>query len=90
MFGEMFAGVSAEQLNKTNHAHMVNYLALALVLFEKGIISPDEIEKAKPLATHIVDQELSRQREEQEKEFNEKYPGMRKLFSRVFMADASK
>lgn len=62
----MFNEVLAEQINQSNQAHAVNYMTLVLALIEKGVISADEIEKARSQATHFVEQEWARKREEHE------------------------
>ncbi len=90
MFGDLFGGgVSAEDVNQSNQAHAVNFLTLTLVLVEKGIISADEIKKARVQATGFVDQEWAKKREQQEKEFDEKHPGLRKLFGQILGGSSS-
>lgn len=69
--------------------HAVNYLTLTLVLVEKGIITADEIEKARVQATHLVEQEWARKREDMEKEFDEAHPGLRQIFGKLLGADSS-
>jgi ribosomal protein L16/L10AE len=85
MFGDLFGGVTAEQVNQSNQVHAVNYLTLTLVLIEKGIITADEIEKARVQATHFVEQEWARKR----KELDEAHPGLRQMFGKVLGADSS-
>lgn len=89
MFGDLFGGVTAEQVNQANQVHVVNYVTLAFLLVDKGVITGDEIEKARVKATHFVEQEFARKREEQEKEFDEKHPGLRKMFGNVLGVDPS-
>jgi hypothetical protein len=89
MFGDLFGGVTAEQVNQANQVHAVNYLTLTLVLIEKGIITADEIEKARVQATHFVEQEWARKREDMVKEFDEAHPGLRQMFGKVLGADSS-
>ncbi len=59
----LFSGISAENFNQSNQAHAVNWLALAIVLVEKGILSVDEFEKARVKATHLVEQEFAKKRD---------------------------
>lgn len=89
MFGDLFGGVTVECLNQSNQAHAINYLTLAIILIEKGIISEDEIEKTRVQATHLVEQEWARKREDADKEFDEKHPGLRQKFAKVLGTDAS-
>ncbi len=53
------------------------------VLIRNNICTPGEFEALK--ASHIArcDQEMQRQREEANREFDEKHPGLRKLFGKV-------
>lgn len=89
MFGDLFGGVTCEQINQANQAHAVNFMTLMLVLVERGIISTDELETAKARAEHLVEQEWARKREEAVKEFDEKHPGLRQLFGKVLGENVS-
>ena len=88
MFGDIF-GVTASEVNQSNQAHAVNYLTLTLLLIEKGIITDDEIERARTQATHFVEQEWARKKEEAAKDFDEQHPGVRKMFGSVLGDDTA-
>lgn len=75
-----FLGATSEQVNQSNQAHAVNYLALALVLIDKGIMSYDDIRDAVVRATHLVEQEWAMKKEEAIKDLEQEYPGVRELF----------
>lgn len=90
MFGDLFgSGVTAEHVNAGNQAHEINSLALATVLVDKGIITIDELAKARVQATHVVEQAWARKKEEANKEFDENHPGLRKLFGDLAGHDPS-
>ncbi len=57
-------GATGDQLNQANMAHATNHLTLLIALVEKGILSDDEIESARIQATHFVEQEWAKKREE--------------------------
>jgi hypothetical protein len=87
MWADLFGVASAETFNQSNQAHAVNYLTLVQLLIQKRIVSADEIADARIKATHFVEQEWARKREEQEREFDEKHPGLRKLLGQVSGSD---
>ena len=63
MPGKLFPEVSAEIFNQANKAHSINATTILLILIEKGIATPEEIDKARTQATHIVDQEFAKKEE---------------------------
>jgi hypothetical protein len=65
MWADLFGVASAETFNQSNQAHAVNYLTLVQLLIQKRIVSADEIADARIKATHFVEQEWARKREEQ-------------------------
>lgn len=76
-------GITPEQINESNKAHAINYVAILIVLTDKGIISADEFVFAKVRATSIVDQEFAEKRENAEREFDEEHPGARDLLKAI-------
>ncbi len=83
MFGDLLGGVTASEVNESNQAHAVNYLTLTLLLIEKEIVTADELERARTQATHFVEQEWARKKEQASAEFDEKHPGVRKMFGSI-------
>lgn len=83
MFGDLF-GVSASEVNRANQAHVVNYSTLAFLLLEKGLITVEELERARAQATHHVEQQWAQLRDEAAKKFDEENPGLRKVFGTLF------
>lgn len=53
-----------ELLIETDVATSVNVFALVLLLIDKGIVAPDELDKYKNQSTAICDQQLAHLREE--------------------------
>lgn len=82
MFGALF-GVMAHDLNDSNKAHVINNMAVALLLIEKGIITDDELDKARQKATHIIDQIWTAKQDEAAKNFEEEHPGVRDFFQKI-------
>ncbi len=82
MFGDLF-GVTPLQVDESNKAHVINNMAIAILLIEKGIISGDELDKARNQATHIIDQVWAAKQEQARKEFDEEHPGARELFGKI-------
>lgn len=82
MFGDLFS-VTPSQVNEANQAHAINHLALAMLLIEKGIITDDELDKARTQATHIVEQAWAEKRERAKEEFDEEHPGVRDMFQKI-------
>lgn len=78
MFDSLFGGVSSEDINRSNQAHAINAIAIMIVMVDKGLVTDEELMAARVKATQYVDQEWARKREESEKEFDEKHPGLRK------------
>lgn len=68
-------GITASAFNQANQAHAVNYIAIALLLQEKGIIDYADLERAHIQATHLVEQEWA-----SKKEAAEECPGAHALF----------
>ena len=52
------------------------------MLTKKGLIDDKELEVARQQATHIVEQEWARKKEEAEKEFAEKYPHLKEMLNK--------
>lgn len=76
-------GVTPSQVNEALKVHSVNYATVILLLVEKGIVSDEEVVRARIQATHAVDQILAQKQEEVDAEFDEQHPGVRKLFGRI-------
>ena len=57
------------QINESNKQHATNLLALMIILFDKGIISQDELDKSTSKATHIIDQEWAKNKKNIIKKF---------------------
>ena len=60
----MIGGVSADIVNQSNEAHAVNFVTLMFALVDRGVLSVDEIEKARAKAIHFVEQELAQKRDQ--------------------------
>ncbi len=82
MFDDL-SGVTPSQVNEVNKAHVINNMAIALLLIEKGIITDDELDKARNQATHIIDQIWTANQDQARKEFEEEHPGMHDFFKLV-------
>lgn len=48
--------VTAEHINDSNVCHAINHMTLVLALVEKGVLSCEDLERARSKATHCVDQ----------------------------------
>lgn len=83
MFEDIF-GPSIQQFQDSHVHHATNYLALALLLIEKGIITDDDLDRARTQATHIIDQVVAQKQEEAQKEFDAEHPGVREMFGKIF------
>uniref|UniRef100_A0A6M3Y3V5 Uncharacterized protein n=1 Tax=viral metagenome TaxID=1070528 RepID=A0A6M3Y3V5_9ZZZZ len=59
---------SLEQLQEFHLHHTTNYLGLAYLLIQKGLITDDELDKAHAWATHLVDQIAAQKKEEADRE----------------------
>jgi len=57
-------GPSAEDFNEANQAHAVNYGALLIALIDKGVITEAEYSRACARATHIMEQEFAKKRDD--------------------------
>ena len=57
-----------DKMNEANQAHAVNYIAIVIALEKKGILTMEEYEEAKFLATSVVEQEFAQKRDEANKE----------------------
>lgn len=57
-----------DQINEANQAHTVNVATLIIALMEKGLVSSDDLEFSRAMATSMVDQEYARRREEKNRE----------------------
>jgi len=84
---DLFGGASATEVNEANQAHTAHNLMLVFVLLEKGIVTEEELESARVRAVQFVEQEWARKREESLKEFDEKHPGVRKMFGALMGTD---
>ncbi len=71
-------------INESNQTHCVNYITIMIALLEKGIVSEEDLEKARIKATHIVDQEWAKKQEEAQKTLNALYPGLGKFLGKIF------
>lgn len=57
--------MDAPDPNEANQLHAAAYGALVILLIEKGIITRDEYDRAYIQATHDLEQEFARKRDEQ-------------------------
>jgi hypothetical protein len=76
-------GISVSEIDEKNKTHAINYMALFLLLEEKGIITNDEYIKARIKTTSLLDQVWQKIVDENKKKFEEEYPGinfMKKIF----------
>ena len=80
---DLFGGVTAETVDQSNQAHVTNYLAIAFVLLEKGLITNEELDNARTKSVHFVEQEWARKKEAAQKEFDEEHPGTRKFMEKI-------
>ena len=62
----------------------IHIAAIFLLLMEKGIVTADDITDAKIRATHMTEQEMARQKEVAQKEFDAKHPGTRQFLNKLF------
>ncbi len=69
-----------EQVYDSHIHHAIQYLALVLLLVEKGIITDDELDRSRARATQLVDQIVAQQKEEAKNEFKTQHPGVASLF----------
>jgi hypothetical protein len=67
-----------KQIDEANQAHAANYLSIALVLVDKGIITAKELEAKRMLALSMVEQEFARRKDEYNQAFLDKYPALYK------------
>ncbi len=77
-------GVSSESLDKSNKEHIINVIALLLLLVEKGIITDDEFCKMRIRAISVVDQIWQKQVEEKRKQLKEENPSLDSFFGKIF------
>lgn len=85
MLDSMFGGgVSADLVNESNKAHAVNAVAIMDILISKGICTQEDINVALVKATALIDQAWAEKREAAEREFDEKHPGLRDMFKRLW------
>ena len=63
MFSDLF-GPSFQQLEDSHLHHATNFLALAMLLIEKGVITDEELDRTKTQATHLIDQLAAQKKEE--------------------------
>ena len=77
-------GPTASEINQANQAHAVNHITLLSLLLDKGIVTADEVAAAQIKATHIVEQEWARKKEEAAREFDEQFPGLKKICPMLF------
>lgn len=61
-----------EEANEASRAHATNFATLMIALLQKGIISSEEMDAARVMATSLVDQEFARKRDEQRRETDER------------------
>jgi hypothetical protein len=72
-------GVDPAKVDEANQQHAINFLALAILLVEKGVITDAEFVEARLRATHCVEQEWAAKRDEARREFAEEYPNLAKF-----------
>ncbi len=82
MFGDLF-GVTPADMNESNKAQAIVSVTILVALIEKGIITEDELESARSIATHVVDQLFAAKRDQAEVEFDKEHPGVRDLFTKI-------
>ena len=78
---DLFGGpqIDIEKLNEHLKASAINYTSLLIALDDAGVLSCEQLMAARPAATSMVDQHWAKCRDEQEKEFAAKHPGMAAL-----------
>ena len=85
--GAAIFGIDHNQLNESNLNHAINYGALVIALIEKGVLTQKEYDRAHARATHIMEQAFAKNRDDAEKEIDEKHPGLRNFFDKMFDSD---
>lgn len=80
---DLFGGPTTSQINEALTVQSVNYATIVTLLLEKGLATHEEISLARVKATHMVDQLRAKQQEQDDKEFDEQHPGMRKFIGRI-------
>jgi hypothetical protein len=58
----------ADAIRETNTFHSLNAVTIMIALIEKGILSPNDVQAARVVATSFVDQEQARIRDEEQLE----------------------
>lgn len=81
---DLFGGVTNSQLNEVVKYAGINHLQLVSVLLDKGILTVEDLERSRVLATSIVDQQTAEHMGELRREFDEKHPGVREMFGKLF------
>ena len=60
--------VTHDQLQETHKTHCIYNMAIVKLLIDKGIITPDEIDRYRIKATSVIDQGWARRRDKSEEE----------------------
>lgn len=60
--------VTAHEFNESNKAHAINVLGLIIALVDAGLITDEQIERARITATHAIDQAWAEKMEEAKRE----------------------
>jgi len=77
-------GPTMEDVQNVRKQQAINYLGLALLLIEKGVITDDELHRATIQATHLIDQGVAKRQEKVNREFDEEHPGVREILGKIF------
>jgi hypothetical protein len=80
---DLFKTYQLDTETSTKHL-LVLASSLLYILLEKEIITVEDFRKARARATSEVDQVWARRKEEVDKEFDEKHPGVRKFWNTLF------
>jgi len=84
MFNGPFGdGVTKEMFLEINKEHIINFSALTIALGNKGLLTVEDMEKARAEAKQLVDQEWARKKEEAERKFDKEYPGVRVMLETI-------
>ena len=79
MFDDVVTSFNLEKVAEAQREQAANFLALALILMEKGIITNEEYRKARVRATSIIDQAAAEKTVQCKKEFAERNPTIQKF-----------
>ena len=76
-----------EAITEVAKDHASKFVAIANLLVQKGVITPEELEVAVNKASAEVDQVWAERKEQALKEFDEEHPGIREIFGKVLGID---